>query len=113
LIDEYGPGPAGIPGNDDLGTMSAWYVFSATGFYPNAGQTWYWIGSPIFERVVFTASDGTTFEVRAPGASAENLYVQSASLNGLPLDQARLEHADLAGGLLELELGAAPSAWAR
>ncbi len=112
LADEYGTGADGLPGNDDLGTMSAWYVFSAAGFYPSAGQTWYWLGSPLFERVVFALGDGGQLELRAPGASAERRYIQSARLDGRQLTAPRLEHADIAGGaLLELELADSPGDW--
>ena len=110
----YGTGPDGLDGNDDLGTMSAWYVFSAAGFYPNAGQTRYWIGSPLFSRTVFDLGGGKTFQVIAEGASAENLYVQSARLNGEDLEQPWFDHADLAeGGTLELIMGPQASAWGR
>jgi predicted alpha-1,2-mannosidase len=112
LSTEYGTGTDGLPGNDDLGTMSAWYVFSASGFYPSAGQDWYWLGSPLFERVVFEPAPGLRFEVRALGASAERLYVRSAHLNGRPLPEARFSHRDIAlGGRLELDMSDAPGGW--
>ena len=110
----YGTGPDGIPGNDDLGTMGAWYVFSAAGFYPSAGQPWYWIGSPLFARITFHLSGGNDLVVRAPGASAENLYIKSARLNGAALDRPFFDHDDIgAGGELVLEMGPEPSAWGR
>jgi predicted alpha-1,2-mannosidase len=110
----YGTGADGLAGNDDLGTLSAWYVFSASGFYPVAGQVRYWIGSPVFERIVFSMGEGKIFEVRARNVSAENLYIQSARLNGSTLDNPWFSHTDISdGGELELTMGPEPSGWGR
>jgi predicted alpha-1,2-mannosidase len=111
MTTSYALAPDGLPGNDDAGTMSAWYVLSAMGLYPVAGKDLYVIGSPTMRRSTFTVAGGV-FEIRAPDTSATNLYVQSATLGGAPLDAPFLRHADLApGGVLELTMGPTPSEW--
>jgi len=114
LASEYGLGPAGLKGNDDTGQMSAWYVFSAIGLYPVApGSPHYEIGSPLFEEARIDLGGGRTFTVRARGASAANLYLQSATLDGRPYDRPWIAHADVArGATLELQMGPLPNrAW--
>ena len=111
LASEYGLGPAGLKGNDDTGQMSAWYVFSAIGLYPVApGSPHYEIGSPLFEEARIDVGGGRTFTVRAPGASAANLYVQSATLDGRPHERPWIAHADVVrGATLELRMGPHPN----
>lgn len=110
---KYTDGPDGLPGNDDAGTLSAWYVFSAMGIYPLAGTDVYLIGSPVFGRSVLHLPDGN-FVIEARNASPENLYIRSASLNGRPLREPWFRHADLAsGGSLLLTMGSSPSSWGR
>jgi putative alpha-1,2-mannosidase len=93
--------------------MSAWYVWSAIGLYPLAGQTTYFIGSPIFDSATIRLENGKTFTVVAHNTSETHLYVQSATLNGRPWNKATLEHPDIMhGGTLLLEMGPKPSAWA-
>ncbi len=109
----YRPTPDGLPGNDDLGTMSSWYVWSALGFYPpTGGAPLYTIGSPVFSEARIRLTDGV-FTVRAPGASAAGKYVQGASLDGSSLERTWFTHdAFTAGGSLELEMGpAANRSW--
>ena len=114
LAREYREGRAGLPGNDDAGTMSAWYVWGAMGLYPNAGQPFYYIGSPVFRRVAIDVGGGRKFVIDAPGTSDKNRYVQSAELNGKKLDRAWLRHSEIAaGGRLALQMGPSPSQWAR
>lgn len=114
LRKHYNTNASGLPGNDDSGSMSSWYAFQAMGFYPNAGQDIYLITSPVFSRTTIQLADGKTFEVVARGASAENIYVQSARLNGEALNRCWLRHGEIiGGGKLELDMGPAPSAWAR
>jgi predicted alpha-1,2-mannosidase len=109
----YGPGAEGLPGNDDGGTMSAWYVFSALGFYPVAGSDRYILGTPLFSHAEIAVSGGT-FTIDAEGASAANIYVQSAELDGKPLAKAELHHADLeAGGSLKFVMGPSAGTWGR
>jgi putative alpha-1,2-mannosidase len=111
---EYRAGRAGLPGNDDAGTMSSWYVWNAIGLYPNAGQDFYYVGSPIFTRAIIELGRGKWFEIEAVNASADNKYVRAASLNGRPLERVWLRHAEVArGGKLVLTMGPEPSSWGR
>jgi predicted alpha-1,2-mannosidase len=114
MARQYRSGRGGLPGNDDAGTLSAWYVWSAIGLFPSAGQPFYYIGSPVFPRSVVHLEGGKTFTIEAPKTSAANIYVQSAELNGKPLERAWLTHDEItAGGTLLLRMGAHRSAWAR
>lgn len=110
----YGDGPQGIPGDDDGGATSSWYVLSAIGFFQVCpGSPVYEIGSPIFERTIIRLGNGKLFTIEAHHVSAQNKYIQSAQLNGKPLDHAWFRHADIAdGGTLILEMGDRPNmAW--
>jgi predicted alpha-1,2-mannosidase len=112
IIDKfYKPEPDGLIGNEDCGQMSAWYVLSAAGFYPvTPGSTVYAIGSPIFPEVRFNLENGNAFIITALGVSENNIYVQSARLNGKPYNKSYLTHKDLmAGGDLIFEMGAQPN----
>lgn len=82
----YGTGPAGLPGNDDLGTMSAWYVFAALGVYPKApGSGDLLLGTPVFPRAVIAAvGDRAEITIDAPEASRTTPYVRSVTLDGAP-----------------------------
>jgi len=101
----------GRPGNDDSGGTASWYVWSAIGLFPVAGQDIFLIGSPIFDSVT-PALSGASFTVEASGNSDGAIYVQRATLNGAPLERAYLRYAELAdGGRLVLEMGTAPSEW--
>lgn len=100
----YHTGPAGIAGNDDAGTLSAWYVFTAMGFYPITGSDRYWIGSPLFPRMTVPVSGGT-LTIEAPGTSEERYRVRRVTLNGREITGKYLHHADLAqGGTLRFEM---------
>jgi predicted alpha-1,2-mannosidase len=107
----YGDGPLGIPGDDDGGETSSWYVFSAMGFYPECpGSPVYEIGSPIFSRSSITMGNGKVFTILADHVSAQNKYVQSATLNNQPWSKPWFSHADIAdGGTLVLEMGDHPN----
>ena len=107
----YGAGPLGIPGDDDGGETSSWYVFSAMGFYPVCpGSPVYEIGSPIFEKTSITLDHGKQFTVTAHHVSAQNKYIQSATLNGKPLNRAWIQHSEIAGGgTLVLEMSDSPN----
>ena len=112
MAKDYHAGRAGIPGNDDAGTLSAWYVWAAVGLFPNAGQPFYYIGSPVFGRSAIHLEGGKTFTVEAAGTSAGNRYVQSAELNGKPLNRAWLTHDEVVrGGTLVLHMDSRPSRW--
>ncbi len=111
----YNATPEGLPGNEDCGQMSAWYILSAIGFYPvNPADGSYVIGAPHFETAVVELGGGRAFTVRAPGVSPTNKYIQSATLNGRQLNRCFITHADIvAGGELVFEMGDRPNAaWA-
>ena len=113
LAKSYRPAPDGLPGNDDAGAMSAWYVWAAMGLFPNAGQPLYYIGSPLFTKTTIHLEGGRTFVISAPQASETNLYVTAARLNGKALDRAWLSHDEIVkGGVLELDMGPKPVGWA-
>ncbi|MDR2969627.1 MAG: GH92 family glycosyl hydrolase [Tannerellaceae bacterium] len=99
--------PMGVPGDEDGGGMSAFVVFSQLGFYPvTPGSPTYNIGSPQFTEARMDLGNGKLLEIKARNASKENKYIQSARINGKPLDQAWFNHADIAqGGVLEFEMG--------
>ncbi|MFB9688177.1 GH92 family glycosyl hydrolase [Amycolatopsis plumensis] len=111
-------GPDGMTGNDDLGTMSAWYVFSSLGLYPTmSGANFLALSSPQFESATvrigqYGSAQGGTLTVSAPGASDTNRYIQSVSLNGRDVRQTSLDWSALAhGGKLSHKLGSRPSSW--
>ncbi|GJM63392.1 GH92 family glycosyl hydrolase [Persicobacter diffluens] len=107
----YTPYPDGYCGDEDNGQTSAWYVFSAMGFYPVApGTPQYVIGSPLFEEVSLKLENGNTFTVKANDNKVENVYIQSATLNGNDWNKNFLNHEDLMkGGVLEFDMGAQPN----
>jgi predicted alpha-1,2-mannosidase len=111
----YGTGPEGLCGNEDCGQLSAWYLFSALGFYPvNPAEGVYVIGAPQVEKAAIDLGGQRTFAVEAQDLSPVNKYVTGATLNGKPLDRCWLSHADIAaGGTLRFTMGAEPNtAWA-
>ena len=101
----------GLGGNDDCGQMSAWYIFSALGFYPVCpGTDQYVIGAPYLPSLKLTLPNGNTFEVKAPLVSDRNRYVKEVRLNGKPYTKLYLTHADiLAGGTLEFVMSSKPN----
>jgi predicted alpha-1,2-mannosidase len=110
----YNNTPHGLCGNEDCGQMSAWYVFSAMGFYPvNPASGEYVLGSPLFDQVVLSLPGNKTFTVVARNNSAADKYIESARLNGKRYDKSYITHADIMqGGVLELVMGDKPgSAW--
>ncbi len=107
----FNPGRGGLPGNDDSGAMSSWYVWNAIGLFPVVGQKVLLIGSPLFEEVTLHLSDGP-FTINAINNSSQNIYVQSARLNGLALNRPFINIDELYnGGELVLEMGPEPSSW--
>lgn len=112
LAGRYGKARDGLPGNNDAGALTAYYVWGAIGLFPNAGQPYYYIGSPVFTETRIKVAGGT-FTIRAAGTSATNLYVQSATLNGVTHDRAWLSHDDVVkGGTLVLTMGSSDrSSW--
>ncbi len=102
--------PDGLCGNEDCGQMSAWFVFSAMGFYPvNPVSGYYEIGSPLYPEVKIHLANGKTFTVRAKGVSKDNCYIQSVKLNGEPYHESYITHEQiLAGSTLEFVMGSRP-----
>jgi len=112
LTKFYSSSRSGIPGNDDSGAMSSWYIFQSLGFYPNTGQNVYLISSPIFKEVTIHLENGKTLRLTAQNAGAENKFIQSASLNGKPLTQNWFRHTDIMnGGTLSFVMGKKPLSW--
>jgi predicted alpha-1,2-mannosidase len=111
LVDVYNDTPSGIPGNDDAGQMSAWWIFSTLGFYPVApGIPEYWIGTPRFPTATLNLPGAKKFTIIAKNASAKNCYIQSARLNGAPLKTTRIQHETIMkGGTLEFVMGPEPN----
>lgn len=103
----------GLPGNDDFGTISAWATFAAIGLYPQAGNTTYALGSPVFPAVTIqrAAAYGGPINIVATGASDSNIFVQSVTL-GSAAEQITapfLEHAQLAAGPITFTMGDTPN----
>ncbi|WP_390622361.1 GH92 family glycosyl hydrolase [Mucilaginibacter robiniae] len=112
VLDNFNTTATGLPGNDDSGAMSSWLAFQMMGFYPNAGQSYYLLNSPMLKQVTLHQENGTNFKITAHHLSAKNIYIQSAKLNGKALNQAWIEHADIIkGGDLSFEMADKPSAW--
>src|SRR3989339_78541 len=111
LDDFYKNKPDGLIGNEDCGQMSAWYVFSAMGFYPICpGQKEYAIGSPLFNKVTINLENGNHFTVETENVSQNNIYIQSAKLNGENYTKCYITHDDImAGGTLEFVMGPQPN----
>lgn len=105
----------GIPGNDDSGAMASFSVFTMLGFYPNAGQNVYLLTSPFFNETAITNEiTNKTARITAHGLSDENIYIQSAKLNGNNHDQAWISHDFFtSGGHLEYQMGSSPSNWGK
>ena len=121
MDNAYVPGVDGLCGNEDVGQMSAWYLMSALGFHPvSPVDDIYIIGSPLFPKVTIKlpapmpdatgARPEKTFTIIANNNTAENVYIQSAKLNGRPLNRSWLTHEEVAsGGVLEFEMGPEPN----
>jgi predicted alpha-1,2-mannosidase len=111
---EYNGGYLGLPGQDDSGAMSSWFVFSSMGFFPVAGQDIYLIGSPLFKKISFDLSNGQTFSVIANNNNKNNIYIKSAKLNGKELKRNWFRHDEIInGGTLILEMDSEPSHWGK
>jgi len=112
-LEMYKNDPDGEIGNDDCGQMSAWFVFSALGFYPvDPVSALYVFGSPLFDRVEVALGGGRTLRVVANGNAADRPYIQSVRWNGKPWTKNWIAHADLAkGGELIFEMGDKPSSF--
>jgi putative alpha-1,2-mannosidase len=125
LTWQFGTGRGGLPGNDDSGGLSSWYVWASLGLFPIAGQNLFLLNAPAFERAVLRVGD-EELVVESSGHRESRIgadgieetpapqYVQSATFDGKPLDAAHLSAVEVhRGGRLHLELGPEPSEWAR
>jgi putative alpha-1,2-mannosidase len=130
LTWQYGTGPGGLPGNDDSGALSSWYVWASLGLFPLAGQGLFLVNAPAFARGVLRV-DGGEFVIETTGhretpVGADGIgyggiehdppvqYVQSARLNGQPLTTTHISALDVhRGGVLQIDLGPEPSPWGR
>ena len=107
----YTPGPDGYCGDEDNGQTSAWYVFSALGFYPVCpGTTQYVMGAPLFKKATLHFENGKSLVINAPANSAENFYIKSMKLNGQDYTKNYLDHNDLMkGAVLDIEMDNQPN----
>jgi hypothetical protein len=107
----YTATPDGMSGNDDAGQMSAWYIFSAMGFYPvTPGLDYYVIGSPLFDKVTINLENGKRFELVAKNNNSDNPYIQSVALNAEPYSKSILNHVDIMNGsTMEITMGEQPN----
>lgn len=112
FVDAFDPNR--YPGQEDSGAMSSLYVWGIAGLFPVPGSDLHLIHGPRADAVRFRMESGRTFEVRGVDADGANVYVQSATLDGVPLDRPYLRYAELArGGVLECVMGPEPSSWGR
>lgn len=119
LIGQYQNAPDGISGNEDCGQMSAWYIFSAMGFYPvTPASNQYIIGTPFFEKIIINLESDKnrevkSFTIEAKNLSDENKYIASVTLNGKPLNRSFLYHNEIMdGGKLLFKMTDEPTNWA-
>lgn len=111
LKNQYQTGADGLGGNDDMGQMSAWYIFSSLGFYPVApGSTQYALGSPSIHKAEVNLDNGNKFTVVAENQSEENVYVEKVELNGMELEAPFIDHQDIMkGGELKFYMTKGPN----
>ncbi len=107
----YTPTPDGYCGDEDNGQTSAWYVFSALGFYPVApGTTQYVLGAPLFKKAIMHFENGKELVINAPENSDKNIYIESMTFNGVEYTKNYLEHFELLkGGVLDIKMGDKPN----
>lgn len=107
--------PSGLPGNDDAGALSSWYVFSALGLFPEIpGVAGFAVGTPLFPKAIVALENGKTLEIRGENASDGNFYVQNLKVNGRNYASPWIDWRALANGAtLEFKLGNQPSAWGK
>lgn len=114
ILKSYNTSRGGLPGSDDSGCMTSWYVWGSLGFYPVAGQDIYLIGSPIFEEARVALEKGKELKVIARNVSDKNRYIQSAFLNGKPLNNTWFRHNEIKnGGTLEFVMGDTYNGWGK
>jgi predicted alpha-1,2-mannosidase len=96
--------------NDDSGAMSSLYMFSAMGFFPNAGQDFYYLNGPSFKKISMTMSNGKQLIINAPNTSAKNSYIQSVKVNGKPYHSFKITHDLISkGAVIDFEMGNKPN----
>jgi len=107
----YRNGPGGICGNEDMGSLSSWYILSAMGIYPvSPGDAIYSIGSPIFDEAIIQLENDNSFSLEAENNSKENKYIQSATLNGKDFNRTWISHEEIMnGGTLVFKMGPQPN----
>ena len=107
----YTPTPDGYCGDEDNGQTSAWYVFSALGFYPVCpGSTQYVLGAPLFKKAILHFENGKSLVINAPANSDENIYIESMKVNGEEYTKNYLDHNEMMkGGVLDIEMGNTPN----
>lgn len=107
--------PSGLPGNDDAGALSSWYVFSALGIYPEIpGVPGFVVGSPMFSKATIRRDNGMTIQITGEGASADNFYVQKLEVNDKKWKSSWIPWSELSnGGTLHFTLGDQPTAWGK
>lgn len=93
----------GLPGQDDYGTLSAWYVWGSLGLYPLAGADWYFIGSPVMDKATLSIGGGKTITITANNNSPTNVYIESVKVNGVELMEPIVTHAQLTVGSATIE----------
>ncbi len=104
----------GVTGNDDTGAMSSWYVFSAVGFFPNAGQDIYYLNAPLYKKSVITLGNGKTLTITANNFSEKTIYIKSCKINGKVWNSSIFRHKDIAdGGTIDFELAEQPTDWGK
>jgi putative alpha-1,2-mannosidase len=113
MQNRFSATPGGLPGNDDLGSTSSWYVFSAMGIYPVCpGNPLYAIGVPMFKSVTLHLSNGKNFVINSNNSSAKNNYVQSVQINGSAWEKLIMLHSLLVkGGVMTFNMGSNQSNW--
>jgi predicted alpha-1,2-mannosidase len=104
----------GVTNNDDTGAMSSWYIFSAIGFFPNAGQDIYYLNAPLYKKSVVTLGNGKTLTITAKNLSDKAIYIKSCKINGKVWTSSIFRHKDIAnGGTIEFELAEQATNWGR
>lgn len=103
-----------LPGNDDSGAMSSWYIWSTMGIFPNAGQDYYYLFGSKFRKSTITLANGKKIIIKSKNASEDNIYVQSCTINGKIWNKAWISHSEIAnGGVIKFSMGAKPNDWAQ
>ena len=112
LAENFKTGLDGLPGNEDSGSMSSWFVFHSMGFYPIAGTDIYLISSPLNSRSTMKLGENKKLTIIAKGLSDKNIFIRSATLNGKPLNRSWFRHGEIInGGILEFTMDSKISDW--